>query len=69
MVALITPYQKELLTGKEFAPGCYFNPIEDANGNWVISIEEVEQCTNPDFPWVKDLTTIVYEPKHNTDDI
>jgi hypothetical protein len=37
--------------------------LEDINDNWIISIEEMDQCVNPDFLWVKDLTLIEYEPK------
>ncbi len=49
--------------GGEMLVKVYFNPIQDANDNWVISVEEMEQCVNPDFMWVKDLDLIPYEPK------
>jgi len=42
---------------------CYFNPIQDLNDNWVISVEEMANCTNELFMWVKDLPLIIYEPK------
>ena len=45
-----------------YAPDSYFNPIIDANSNWIISIEEMEYCVNPEFLWVKDLPLIPYEP-------
>ena len=51
------------LVGQLYAPDSYFNPIQDLNDNWVISIEEMEQTVNPDFLWVKDLELIPYEPK------
>jgi hypothetical protein len=41
----------------------YFNPIQDANDNWVISTEEINFCTNPEFQWVKYLPLIEYKPK------
>jgi hypothetical protein len=41
----------------------YFFPIQDINDNWVISQEEMNQCTNPKFMWVKNLLLIEYTPK------
>ena len=41
----------------------YFNPIQDADDKWVISVEEIDQCVNPDFMWVKELPLIPYNPK------
>ena len=58
-VYLLTPDQADLLKGVEFIVDCYFNPIQDANGNWIISPEEVEQCS---IDWVKELPQIEYEP-------
>ena len=43
----------------------YFNPIMDNADNWVISIEEMEYCVNPNYMWVKDLELILYVPKEN----
>jgi hypothetical protein len=37
-----------------------FNPIEDSNGNWIISGEEVSSTT---IEWVKQLPAIEYIPK------
>lgn len=62
MVGLLTVEQKDSLVGQLYAPDSYFNPIQDLNNNWVVSIEEVEQCVNPEFMWVKDLPQIPYEP-------
>lgn len=61
-VALLTTEQKDSLVGVEYAPDSFFNPIQDKNGNWIISLEEVEQCVNTDFMWVKELPLIEYEP-------
>ena len=63
-VGLLTEEQKELLIGQQFMLDVYFNPIQDNNNNWVISIEEIEQCNNQ-FSWVKDLELINYEIKKN----
>ena len=62
-VGLLTELQKDKLIGQLYAPDSYYNPIQDLNDNWVISIEEIEQTVTPEFIWVKDLEMIPYEPK------
>jgi len=62
-VYLLTDVQKDELIGKLYDPDSYFNPIQDANDNWIISIEEVDQCVNPELLWVKNLPLIEYIPK------
>lgn len=62
-VGLLTVEQKNSLLLQEFAPDCYFNPIQDLNDNWIISVEEIANCVNEEFMWVKDLPLIIYEPK------
>jgi hypothetical protein len=62
-VGLLTETEKDSLIGQQYTPDSYFNPIQDLNNNWVISIEEIEQCTNVTFDWVKTLPLINYEPK------
>jgi len=62
MVPLLTNEQKHSLVGQLYAPDSYFNPLQDINDNWIISAEEMEQCVNPDFIWVKELPLIPYEP-------
>lgn len=62
-VHLLTITEKDSLIDQWFAPDSYFNPIEDANNDWIISVEEVNQCVNPKFLWVKDLPLIEYIPK------
>jgi len=62
-VGLLTIEQKEELVGQQFAPDSYFNPIQDENDNWIISMEEMNQCCNSQFLWVKDLPLIEYVPK------
>lgn len=61
-VGLLTEEQKELLIGQQFMIDVCFNPTQDNNDNWVISIEEIQQCNNQ-FSWVKELELITYEPK------
>jgi hypothetical protein len=62
-VGLLTEIQKDELIGQLYDEDSYFNPIQDLNDNWIISIEEIDQCVNPEFMWVKDLPLIPYEPK------
>lgn len=62
-VGLLTETQKDELVGQLYDDDSYFNPIQDANDNWIISVEEIDQCVNETVMWVKDLPLIPYEPK------
>ena len=62
-VGILTEEQKDLLVGQEFMVDVYFNPVQDINNNWFISVEEMDQCVNENFMWVKYLELIDYEPK------
>jgi hypothetical protein len=59
---LLTEQQKNEIVGQQFAPNSYFNPIQDNKDNWVIFEEEVKECVNEDFIWVKNLPIIEYVP-------
>jgi hypothetical protein len=58
-VHLLTTEQADSLKRVEFVPDNYFNPIQDAEGYWIISVEEVNQCS---IDWVKSLPLIDYKP-------
>ncbi len=58
----LTPEQADQLRGVEYVADMTFNPIEDANGNWIISSEEVNSTT---IDWVKELPKIEFVPKEN----
>jgi hypothetical protein len=62
-VGLLTITEKDSLVGQQYTEDSYFNPIQDINDNWIISTEEIDQCTNTTFDWVKLLPLIDYEPK------
>lgn len=62
-VGLLTIEQKDLLVGQLFTTDSYFNPIQDIDANWVISIEEIDQTTNEEFLWVKSLPLINFIPE------
>jgi len=63
LVGLLTETQKEQLVGQLYDDDSYFNPIQDADDNWIISVEEIDQCVNETVMWVKELPLIPYEPK------
>jgi hypothetical protein len=62
-VGLLTETQKDELVGQLYDDDSYFNPIQDLDENWVISVEEMQFCVNPEFSWVKTLPLIEYIPK------
>jgi len=62
-VGLLTETQKDSLIGQLYDDDSYFNPIQDLYDQYIISVEEIEFCVNPEFMWVKDLPLIDYEPK------
>jgi len=62
-VGLLTEVEKDELVGQQYTEDSYFNPIQDADDNWIISTEEMNFCTNVDFLWVKDLELVIYNAK------
>ena len=62
-VGLLTESQKNELVGQLYDEDSYFNAIQDISDQWIISVEEMEFCVNPEFQWVKDLPLIEYKPK------
>jgi hypothetical protein len=62
MIAIITIEQKDSLIGQRFDGVQFFNPVQDIDNNWCVSVEEINQCTNIDFQWVKDLTLSTFNP-------
>ena len=64
-VGLLSIEQKDLLVGQLFDEDSYFNPLQDFNGNWIISIEEIEQNIYPEFNWLRDLEMIIFVPVVN----
>jgi hypothetical protein len=64
-VGLLTEVQKDELVGQLYDEDSYFNPIQDAADNWIISIEEIENNVNPSFEWLQDLEMIIFIPKQH----
>ena len=61
-VAIITVGQKNSLLNQRLDKETYFNPTKNANDKWVISKEEIEQCTNEGFEFLNDLELTEHEP-------
>jgi len=59
-VAIISLEQKITLTGLNYSENCFFNPIQDADNNWVVSSEEIEACG---ILWLKELPLVDFTPK------
>ena len=54
--------QRDELVGQQFAPDQYFNPVPDIDGIYFIFKGEVDNCTNEEFMWVKELPEAEYVP-------
>ena len=62
-VRQITTEQKDLLIGQTWDGVQYFNPTQDADGNWFISNEEVNGCTHEGVnEWIHELQEIEHNP-------
>jgi len=62
IVALLDINQKDLLIGQKYNEDSYFNPVQDADLNWIISTQEIEQNIYPEFDWIKNLPLIEFKP-------
>lgn len=65
----LTSEQASVLSGIQFMSGNYFYPIQDVAGNWFITREEVNQCTNEEYMWVKELPATEYIAPEPTEKI
>jgi hypothetical protein len=61
-VGLLTIEQKDQLVGQLYDDDSYFNPIQDIDNNWIISVEEIEQNIFPEFDWIQFIPLIEYKP-------
>ena len=62
-VAIITEEEKDKLIGRQFMTDVYFNPIQDANNNWIISSEEIDQSEDKEIISFKDLRLNTHQAK------
>ena len=60
----LTIEQKNQLVGQKWDAETYFNPVEDADGNWFITEQQINGCTheNGAFEWIHNLPLIPYNP-------
>jgi hypothetical protein len=59
----LTEEQKDQLIGQTWDGVQFFNPTQDADGGWFISVEEVNGCTHQGVnEWIHDLPLISYNP-------
>jgi hypothetical protein len=59
----LTIEQKDQLVGQKWNEDTFFNPQLDANGNWFISVEEVNGCTHQGMvEWIHELPLISHNP-------
>jgi hypothetical protein len=63
LVGLLTEVQKDELVGVYYSADSIYNPIQDIDNNWIISVEEMIYTSNPETLWVKELDLIEYKPK------
>lgn len=61
-VALITEEQAKQLMKQEYTKGSLFNPMQDADGNWFISVEELRDVTDSKHSFVKNSRIVPYKP-------
>ena len=63
-VRQLTVEQKDALIGQTYDGVQFFNPTLDADNNWFISNEEVNNCThiNGVFEWIHELPEINHNP-------
>lgn len=66
LVGLLTNDQKNQLVGKKYTDYSFYEPLQDDNNNWILSIQEIEATTNDKFMWVHNLPMIEYKPKITT---
>ncbi len=59
IVAKITQKQADELKGVQFVQDNYFNPIQDKNGNWIISLQELVYCS---VDFANSIELIKFEP-------
>jgi len=65
-VGLLTEQQKNDLTGVMYQGDTYYSPVQDGNGDWIISTQEIEMS---EFSWIKNIPLIDYvEPTPPTDE-
>ena len=63
----LTLEQATEISGKHLNQSCTFFPVPDINGDYFIFEGEVNDCTNEEYLWVKELTPSEYVPPINNE--
>lgn len=62
--AVLTDNEKDLIHLQSFDFGSsFFNVIKNIDNNWVLSAEEIVNCVDNQYFWLKSLELIEYIPK------
>lgn len=48
-VARILEALASILSGTEYKDGFFFNPVQDGNGDWIISLQEATFLSEEDY--------------------
>ena len=62
-VIIITEEQANSMMGVEYVKDMKFNPIQDMDGNWVISYEEAMHCKKTEYAYLKTMPKQKHKPK------
>lgn len=62
IVIRLTIEQKDLIHEKEFAKDSIFNCVEDNDGDWVVSLEEMTNLEGAEYRWLYDLPMQIHKP-------
>jgi hypothetical protein len=62
-VGLLDQEEKEALEGEKYDLNNFFTPEQDADGNWVLPLNQIKNNKNINFWWVRYLPLIDYKPK------
>jgi hypothetical protein len=58
----LTEEQARQVYGKELAPGWCFLMTKDINEEYFLDPFQAENCTNPEFEWLKEMPLSQYVP-------
>lgn len=58
-VAKISQANAEILRNQEYTDGAMFNPIQDADGNWIITLQEAQYLDKSEIYF----STITFKPE------
>ncbi|MDP9954709.1 hypothetical protein J2X97_000346 [Epilithonimonas hungarica] len=56
VIAIITEQKASELTGFEFQPGMFYNPVQLSDGRWFISFPEAQYLLASDIVSIEDYT-------------